>query len=70
MPYHASNLLPARQPPAQSSGFIEWAQRHVWGTATNAATTLILVLLLVWAIPDLLEWAVWRAVFSADADKC
>lgn len=70
MPYHASSLLPARQPSAQSTGYIEWVQRHVWGSTTNAATTLILVLLLVWFIPNLLEWAVWRAVFSADADNC
>lgn len=70
MPYHASTLLPARQRPVHSTGIGGWAQRNVWGTPANAATTLVLVSLLLWAVPSLWEWSVWRAVFSADADKC
>jgi general L-amino acid transport system permease protein len=70
MHFQASMLLPARQPPAQNIGAIQWAKRNLWATPASAITTVLLVLTLLWTIPSLLEWSILRAVFAADADQC
>ena len=70
MQHLASNLLAARQPPSHNIGVVLWAKHNLWGTPASAFTTVLLVLMLLWTIPSLLEWSVLRAVFSADADQC
>ena len=70
MQHHASNLLPARQPPSYNIGVLLWARHNLWGTPASAVATVLLMLALLWTIPSLVEWSVLRAVFSADADQC
>ena len=70
MQHHASNLLPARQAPVHSVSVGQWVKQNLWGTPASAVTTALLVLVLLWSIPALLEWSVMNAVFSADADRC
>lgn len=70
MQYRASTLLPARQPPLQNIRVMQWAKQNLWGTPVSAITTALLVLILLWSIPSLLEWSVVHAVFSANADQC
>lgn len=70
MQYLAKTLLPARRPTTQRLRLTQWAKQSLWGSPASAITTAVLVLILFWSIPSLVEWSVMRAVFSADADRC
>ena len=67
---YADTMLPARPAPLQNMHFVQWAQHNLWGSFASAATTVLLVVLLVWSVPPFIEWSVWHAVFATNADQC
>ena len=54
--------LPA---PIFSRGAFAWTRDNLFSSWTSGALTLILLLLCLWLIPPLIEWATVRAVWSA-----
>jgi general L-amino acid transport system permease protein len=47
-----------------------WCQHHLWRTPVNALLSVLLLACLMYALPEVFEWAVWHAVFRADAEAC
>lgn len=48
---------------------VDW-RRELWGSPLRAATSLLMLALIAWIAYELLDWAVWHAVFRRDAEAC
>jgi general L-amino acid transport system permease protein len=60
-----------RPPPAAMTGPIAWLRANLLSTPFNIALTVLIVLLLAWAIPEILRFLVIDAVWSGnDRDAC
>ena len=62
--------LPAREPPATTTGPIGWARRHLFSSPLNIALTLIAVYLLWITIVPFVEWALIHATWTGGAKSC
>jgi general L-amino acid transport system permease protein len=65
-----AELIPARTPPRPTQGIWFWCQHNLWRTPMNALLSIVLLALLFYWTPALFDWAIWHAVFRADADAC
>jgi len=60
-----------RPPPAAMAGPIGWLRANLLSTPFNIALTAVIVLLLAWAIPEIVKFLVIDAVWSGnDRDAC
>lgn len=59
-----------RPSPLRQSGPVAWARRNLFADWRSTVTTVLIALLLVWALPGLWRWMVTGAVFQADANAC
>ena len=60
-----------RPPPAEMTGAFGWLRENLLSTPFNIALTAMIVLLLAWAIPELVKFLVVDAVWTgADRDAC
>jgi general L-amino acid transport system permease protein len=62
--------LPARAPPRTARGLPAWVRANLFGSPGNAAATLLVGGLLVYALPPSLKWLVGNAVWHADYAAC
>ena len=63
--------LEARPAPAAMRGATGWLRENFLSTPFNIALTILIVLLLVWAIPDLLRFLIFDAVWTGEnRDAC
>ncbi|HSW06204.1 amino acid ABC transporter permease [Aquabacterium sp.] len=68
----SSTFLPIapRPSPVRTEGLLPWTKRNLFGDWKNALITVLMAAFLLWWLPGLVDWAVLKAVFSADADRC
>ncbi|HEY8274614.1 MAG TPA: amino acid ABC transporter permease [Pseudolabrys sp.] len=60
-----------RPPPAAMTGALGWLRANLLSTPFNIALTVLIVLLLAWAIPEIVRFLVIDAVWSgSDRDAC
>ena len=59
-----------RPSPVKTTGFVPWARRNLFADWRSTLTTVLLAVLIVYALPGLINWALLRAVFVNDADTC
>ena len=60
-----------RPPPAAMTGTMGWPRANLLSTPFNIALTVLIVLLLAWAIPEIVRFLVIDAVWSGgDRDAC
>ncbi len=60
-----------RKPPAAMTGVAGWLQENLFSGPFNIALTIVIVLLIVWIVPDLVKFLVIDAVWSgSDRDAC
>jgi general L-amino acid transport system permease protein len=60
-----------RPPPAAMTGTIGWLRANLLSTPFNIALSVLIVLLLAWAIPEIVKFLVVDAVWSGgDRDAC
>ncbi|SJZ50327.1 amino acid ABC transporter permease [Consotaella salsifontis] len=58
-------------PPADNAGIIGTARKNLFATPLDAAISLVTLLVVVWAVWNLLGWALFDAVFSgSDRTAC
>jgi general L-amino acid transport system permease protein len=58
-------------PPARMTGAVGWVRANLLSTPFNIVLTILIVLLLAWAIPELLKFLFLDAVWSGtDRDAC
>ncbi len=62
--------IAARPAPRRTEGLLPWVRANLFGDWRNALVTLALAGGFVWWLPGLLDWAVLKAVFAANADQC
>ena len=63
--------IASRPPPAAMTGTMGWLRANLLSTPFNIALTVLIVLLLAWAIPEIVRFLVIDAVWSGgDRDAC
>ena len=63
------NIAP-KTPPVSHTSWRLWLRQNLFANRTSAVTTVSLLLLGLWLLPQLWSWAVWHAQFRPDADAC
>jgi general L-amino acid transport system permease protein len=63
-------FIEARPAPAPQSNFLSWLRQNLFNSRLNTLVSLALLALLAAAVPSLLSWGLWHAVFQADAEAC
>jgi general L-amino acid transport system permease protein len=59
-----------RPAPVKTEGFVPWVRSNLFGDWKSSLTTVILLVLALYYLPGLFNWALVRAVFEADAHAC
>lgn len=62
--------IPPRPAPAQAPGLTARLRAALFADAPTTLATLTLLALLLWALPPLLDWAVWRAHVAPRFEPC
>jgi general L-amino acid transport system permease protein len=63
--------IEARPPPATMTGALGWLRANLLSTPLNIALTILIALLLAWAIPELVKFLLIDAVWTgSDRDAC
>ena len=63
--------IPPQSPPATMTGALGWIRENLLSTPFNIALTVLIVLLLLWIVPDLVKFLFIDAVWSGtDRDAC
>ncbi len=59
-----------RPAPVKTEGLVPWVRRNLFGNLPSSIATVVMLGLAVWLIPQLLNWAVFKAVAVANAEQC
>jgi general L-amino acid transport system permease protein len=59
-----------RPPPRSAQGAVQWLRANLFDGWQNTLATLVVLGLLAWCLPPLLDWAVVNAVFAPDNAAC
>jgi len=62
--------IAARPAPVRTEGLLPWMRSNLFGNWQTALGTVVLGALLLWLVPQLLGWAVLRAVWVPSVDAC
>ncbi len=62
--------IPARSAPTKTQGLMAWVKHHLFGSWSDSAITLIILLALVLMLPKALDWLLIQAVFDRNAELC
>lgn len=69
--YVRDAFTPPSPPPGLSVGPAAWVRQNLFATPLNSAITILTALFLAWAIPPLLDWLFFNAVWSgANREAC
>ena len=60
----ASTIETGLPPPANTTGPLAWLRKNLFATWFDSALTILVVLVLAWALPPLLRWAFFDATIS------
>jgi len=71
MAFVRRTTIAPRPTPAEMTGALAWLRANLLSTPFNIALTVVIVLLLAWAIPEIVRFLVIDAVWSgSDRDAC
>ena len=59
-----------RPAPIRTEGLVPWIQRNLFADWKTSAATLLIGGVLLWYLPQLLNWALLSAVWKPDAEAC
>lgn len=62
--------VPARPAPVNAQGRVAWIRSNLLGDWRTTVATLVVGGVLLWLLPQLLSWALWRAEWLPNADAC
>ncbi|SFC65722.1 amino acid ABC transporter membrane protein 2, PAAT family [Polaromonas sp. OV174] len=66
-PYH---LIAPRPAPTNTGGLLSWLRLNLFGDWKTATATVILGGLLLWFVPQILNWSLFSAVWLPDLKAC
>jgi general L-amino acid transport system permease protein len=70
MTAHTFEPIAARPAPVNTTGLVAWAKANLFNDWKTSLSTLIVGGLLLWYIPQLLNWAFLKAYWLPNADAC
>ncbi len=62
--------IPARQPPVRQAGVAHWLRANLFADWKSALTTVVVIALALWYLPQLANWAIFQAIFQPNAEIC
>ncbi len=69
MAFTLSSIEP-RPAPIRTEGIVPWLRSNLFGDIPTTIATLLLGGMLLWVLPQLIDWAVLRATTVTNADAC
>ena len=63
----APSQIPPSPPPARERGALKWLRANLFSSVANGILTVLAILVIVWSLPALIQWAFIDAVWSADS---
>lgn len=66
----SQTMIPSRPAPRKPGGAWAWLRRELFGSWLSGLITLGLLAACLWALPPVADWALWQAVWRADAEAC
>ncbi len=70
MPARIFQSVPAREAPVKTGGLIGWLKTNLFADTRTSIGTLLIGGLLLWYLPQLLNWGLFSAMWRPDADAC
>ncbi|ODN70323.1 amino acid ABC transporter permease [Methylobrevis pamukkalensis] len=65
--YVSTAEIPSSPPPGNAKGFPAWARQNLFATPLNSLTTILIGLFLAWALPPILNFLIFDAVWFGDS---
>lgn len=65
--YVASQTLPPEPPPPATTGAMGWMRENLFSSVTDTIMTVISIIIIVWAVDNILAWALLNSVWNADS---
>jgi general L-amino acid transport system permease protein len=62
--------LPSRPAPTRQDGLLGWLRANLFGDLRTSLATVLIGGLLLWLLPQFLQWAVFSAVWRPDFEAC
>jgi general L-amino acid transport system permease protein len=62
--------IEARPAPVNTEGLVPWIRNNLFANAMTSIGTVLIGGLLLWFLPQLLNWAVFKAAWRPNADAC
>jgi general L-amino acid transport system permease protein len=62
--------IASRAPPVRQSGIVPWVRGNLFGDWKSSLTTVVLIGLVLYYLPGLLDWAIVQAVLQPNAELC
>lgn len=62
--------IPARPAPVATEGALAWIRANLFGDRKTSLATVLVGGLLLWYLPQLVQWALLKAVWLPQADAC
>jgi len=59
-----------RPAPVNTEGLGPWVRRNLFGNVPSSVVTLALLALAAWLLPQLISWALLKAVWAPNAEQC
>jgi general L-amino acid transport system permease protein len=62
--------IPARHAPVDTEGLIAWIRFNLLGDWKTTLSTVLIGSFLLWYLPQLISWAIFRAAWLPDSEAC
>ena len=62
--------LPSRPAPTRQDGLLGWLRANLFGDLRTSLATVLIGGLLLWLLPQFLQWALFNAVWRPNFDAC
>ena len=66
----AFQAIPPRLAPTNTQGLLAWLRSNLFGDWKTAGATVVLGGLLLWFVPQFLNWSLFNAVWAPDVQAC
>lgn len=67
---HTLHTIPPRAAPIKTDGIVAWLKNNLFADVKTSMATIIFGGILLWLLPQLLDWAVVRATLVTNAEAC
>ena len=68
--YLQREMSPALPPPGLTRGPLAWVKQNLFSTPLSSALTILFAALVLWIVPDVLTFSLFKAVWRGDGTVC